>query len=271
MKEPRVSIVIVTWNNEKDISVCLQSVFKQDYRNYNVIVVDNASTDRTAMIVEKEFPAVKIIKLNKNIYLTGGNNTGIKFAMENYSPEFVMVLNPDTKVEPNLISSLLEVIQKDPKIGAAGPKVKFWNNQNEGLINSAGLIYDGFIQAYDRGFMQADEGQFDTEEEVFGVSGACILYRAQMLKEIGLYWDAIKMYMDETELFIRAKKSGWKVFYTPNTTVWHNYMQSTNANSKFSRQKQAMKAWLLIALRHYKFKSKLAMLRKYLMFRLRNK
>ncbi len=271
MMKPRVSIIIVTWNNEKDISICLQSVFNQDYKNFNVVVVDNASTDQTASIVEKDFPGVKLIKLKKNTYLTGGNNTGIKFALENYEPEFIMVLNPDIKVEENLVTTLLEVAQKDEKIGAVGPKVKFWNNQNSGLLNSAGLIYDGFMQAYDRGFMQADKGQFDNEEQVFGVSGVCILYRVKMLLEIGLYWDAIKMYMDETELFIRAKKAKWKVIYTPKTSVLHNYMQSTNANKVFNREKQSMQTWLLIAFKHYKLKSKLAMLKKYLLFKLKNK
>jgi GT2 family glycosyltransferase len=266
-----VSIVIVTWNNERDIQTCLKSILDQTYQNYKVIVVDNASTDNTVNIIENYFPSVKLIKLPRNLYLTGGNNTGIKYALDNYTPEFVMVLNPDTKVEKNLISTLMDTLNKNEDIGAAGPKIKFWDNQNEGLLNSAGLYYDGFMQAYDRGFMQKDEGQFDKTQEVFGVTGTCILYRVKMLKQIGLYWDAIKMYMDETEMFIRAHKHGWKVFYTPKTTVWHNYMQSTNANKSFNKEKQGMKAWLMIALRHYPIKSKLAMLKKYLIFKLKKK
>jgi len=258
---PKVSVVIVTWNNEKDIEECLDSLKTQSFKDFNVVVVDNHSKDSTAKIVREKYSDFShLIELPDNIYLTGGNNVGMEFSIKNYSPEFVMVLNPDTKCEPNLIEELLKPMS-DRNVGATGPKVKFYKNKNEGLINSAGILYDGFRQAYDIAFLEKDDGQFNEQKEVFGVTGACILYRVAMLEQIGLYWTRIKLYLDEVELFIRAKEKGWKVIYQPTTTLLHKYMQSTDQIKNKAIEKTKRDAWLWIALRHYSFKAKLAMLK----------
>lgn len=258
--EINISVIIVTWNNEKDIEDCLNSVLNQKFKNYSVIVVDNNSQDRTPEIIKSNFPQVILLEQKRNLYLTGANNIGIKYAIKNYGSQFIMVLNPDTKVEPTLLEVLYESMASDKEIGAVGPKVKFYDS---GKLNSAGLLYDGFNQAYDIGFMQDDSGQFDGERYVFGVTGACILYRAKMLKDIGYYWTRIKLYLDEVELFIRAEKAGWKVLYNPATTVSHKYMSSINQEKLTRVNKMKKKAWLLIALRHYSLKSKLAMIKQY--------
>jgi GT2 family glycosyltransferase len=261
--EINISVVIVTWNSEKDIEECLLSLRSQSYKDFNVILVDNASSDKTLEIVENNFPDVIVLAQDKNLFLTRANNLGISYAIQNYNPEFVMVLNPDTKLDSNLLETLLSSM-KDENIGAVGPKVKFYKNKNEGLINSAGLNFDGFSQAYDIGFEEEDSAQYDSPKEVFGVTGACILYRVKMLNEIGLYWPRIKLYLDEVELFIRAHNAGWKVLYNPKTTLWHKYMASTDQLKVEKIGKVKKDAWLWIALRHYPLKNKFAMVKNYL-------
>lgn len=260
-----VSVVIVTWNSEKDILSCLKSIKDQDYPNIKIILVDNASKDKTVTLVKQNYPEVDILSQSENLFLTGANNIGIEHAISKNKSDYILVLNPDTYAADNLVTELLKPFQ-DSKVGATGPMVKFWKNNNEGLINSAGLYFDGFMQAYDIGFMEEDHGQFDKQTEVFGVTGACIMYKVEMLLEIGFYDNSIKMYLDEVELFIRAHKANWKVIFTPSAVIGHNYMQSTNSNKSFDRQKQVKKAWLTIAFKHYSLKSKLAMLRKYFNF-----
>ena len=269
-KYPLVSIIIVTWNSEKDIEDCLDSVVNIDYPNFNIIVVDNASSDNTVSLVKK-YKNVQLLAEAENNYFTGGNNIGIQYALDNYNPEMVMILNPDTKVETNLLKVLSEVLLRDKKIGAVGPKIKFWNNENEGKINSAGLDYDGFMRAYDWGVYEEDKGQFDQERIVFGVTGTCILMKSEMLREIGLLWEKLEMYLDELELFIRAKDAGWKAIYTPGTTVYHKYQQSTNQNKMLKVEAKKMRNWLYIAFKHYSFKGKLLMILKYIKFQLLNK
>lgn len=265
-----VSVIIVTWNNEGDIFDCLQGVLAQDYKNYKVLVVDNNSSDSTVEVVKKNFPSVEVAQMPKNLYLVRANNWGIRHMREKYGSEFSLVLNPDTTVPENLISTLVESINSEPKVGAVGPKVKFLLGQDAGKINSAGLIYDGKFQAYDRGFREVDSGKYDKVEEVFGVTGACILFRNQMLDEIGLYWERIKMHLDEVELFIRANNHGWKVLYDGRISIGHKWMVSTNKNKAYKMELSKKKVWFYIALRHYPILSKLAALKQYFQARLTN-
>lgn len=262
MQSPKLCVVIVTWDNEEDILTCLNSLYESDFRDFKVILVDNASIDQTVFIAKNLKYPIDFIENKKNLYLTGGNNKGISYAIKKYNPEYVMVLNPDTKLEKNTISNLLETFKLDEKIGAVGPKTLFFKNKFEGLINSAGILTDGFSQYYDRGYKERDYGQFNNIEEVFAVSGVCIIYKSEALKKAGLYWEPIKMYLDEVELSIRLKKKGFKIFYNPTALIHHHYMASTDKNKSFRREKQVKKALSLIALRHYKLRSKLAMLRR---------
>ncbi|BCX13501.1 MAG: hypothetical protein KatS3mg085_033 [Candidatus Dojkabacteria bacterium] len=208
MKKYKVSIIIVTWNSGKDIKTCLDSLFEQSFKDFKAIVVDNASQDDTVQKVE-QYPEVDVIKQKKNYFLCKSNNDGIKYAIKNYQSEYVMVLNPDTKLDSNCLKFLIQTFNKNQNIGAVGPKIYFWNNPNEGKINSAGMIFDNFMQAYDRGFLEEDHGQYDKEEVVPALSGACILFKVEALKKVGLYWEILKMYLDDVEIALRLKKNGF--------------------------------------------------------------
>lgn len=263
-----IGVIIVTWNNEKDVSDCLDSILNQKTnRTYKIAVFDNDSADNTQEIVRTQYlDRVSLFDSPNNLFLTGGNNKMLEYFVNEMAVDKVLVLNPDTIVPDNLIEVLAASLDADAKLGAVGPKVIFKNGVDDDLINSAGLIYDGFMQAYDRGFKEKDEGQFDKPEKVFGVTGACIMYRSAMLKEIGFYSPQIKLYMDEVELFIRARDAGWEVLYNPNTYIYHKYMQSVNQSTNYKKELEKMKTWLFIARKHYKKKSKLAMYKKYLAF-----
>ena len=263
--KPTVSIIIVTWNNENDIKDCLESIIIQDYPHINgIIVVDNASNDNTVKIIEERFKDIDLIKLKKNQFFTGGYNTGLKHAIKAFNSKYLLILNPDTKSETNLISELVMAIEKNNQIGIVGPKIKFWNNENEDKINSAGLIYDGFKQAYDRGFLEDDNGQYDKKEYVKAISGCCMLFRQELLNEIGFFLESLELYLEDLEICIRASKYGWKIQYVPSTTVGHKWMQSTNKNKLIQIDKLKKRNWLKIAIRHYSFKGKLAMIKHFL-------
>lgn len=272
MSNPSVVAIVVTYNSEKDIKSCIDSLLEQDYENLlKIIVVDSASKDHTKNIIQNyNSDKIELFASEKNLYFAGGNNKGYELAKK-YNPDYIALLNPDAKADKNWLSEMIKLTESDNAIGIIGAKTLFWNNPNEGLINSTGLIYDGFMQAYDRGFMQKDKGQFDTTEQVSAVSGCNMLIKVKMLHSLKeLFWEKLQMYLEDLELCIRAKKLGWKIIYTANTTVGHKYMQSTSQNPSVIKQKRIMKNWLMIGWRHYKLKSKLAMLKKYLQFRLFN-
>lgn len=264
--EPLVVIIILTWNNEADIADCLNSVNKLNYRNSHIVLVDNASTDSTVKVVKDMDIRVDLLKLPKNYYFTTGNNKGLQYALKKYNPDYFLILNPDTVVEPDLVKVLISEAGKDPEIGAVGPKIRFLGGENDGKINSASLFYDHFHTAYDLGFGEIDKGQYNYTKEVFGVTGTCILFKRELIKQTKGFWGILKMYTDEVELFIRAHKLGWKVVYTGRTTVWHKYMQSTKQERKTNYDKLKMRNWLFIALRHYSARDKLRMIRDYIKF-----
>ena len=209
--ESNISIVIVTWNNEKDISECLESVFNQSYNNFQVILVDNNSTDNTVSIVSEKFPKVTVLKQDSNKYLAPANNIGIRYAIGNFNSEYVLVLNPDTKVESNLLEVLHKTISKDERIGAVGPKVNFYKNQNDGLINSVGLIFDGFNKAYDIGYMEEDKGQYNSREEIFWASGAAFFIRRTLWNEMAGFDADFFAHMEEIDLCWRLKNAAYKI------------------------------------------------------------
>jgi len=262
--KPLVSIIIVTWNSADDIKECLESVSNVAYSNYNVIVWDNNSDDETPELVNQNFPDVDLVEHDKNSFYAGGNNLAIKHANEKYNPDYYLILNPDTKVERNLIDALLEPML-EKQVGITGPKIKFYKNKFEGKINSAGMVFDGFMMGYDRGFEEEDNGQFEKKEEVPAVTGACMMIKKECMDDLKGFWKILKMYLEDLELCIRAQKKGWKIIYTPETTVWHKWMRSTNQSKIVKVEKWKKRNWLLIALRHYKLKSKLAMVKNYLL------
>lgn len=272
MSKPSVVAIVVTYNSEKDIEACLDSLLEQDYKNLKkIIIVDSASKDNTVNIIKIKYSSdqVELFASDINLYFAGGNNKGYELSKK-YNPDYIALLNPDAKADKNWISELIKITQEDNTIGIVGAKTLFWNNPNQGLINSTGLIYDGFMQAYDRGFMQEDKGQFDTTEEVQAVSGCNMLIRVEMLKGMKeLFWEKLQMYLEDLELCLQAKKLGWKIMYTSNTTVGHKYMQSTSQNPSVIKEKRIMKNWLMISLRHYRWKSKAAMVRKYVFTRMK--
>lgn len=122
----KVAIIIVNWNGLKFLKDCLESVYKQTYTNFDVYFVDNGSVDDSVDFVFKNFPKVKIIKLEKNTGFAYANNIGINKAFEDDSVSYILTLNNDTKVDKNFIFNLVSCINTDKTIGSVAPKIKFF-------------------------------------------------------------------------------------------------------------------------------------------------
>lgn len=262
-----VAIIIVTWNNSKDIVACLTSLSKLEYSDFKIIVVDNSSSDGTLDLVRSQFPGVDAVSTGDNLFFAGGNNFGMKYAQEKYHPDYFAILNPDTLVQPNWLSAQVEVLESDLKIGIVGPKVIFAEgfgpkpsesadvaSNNKRIINTAGILPGGFLFPYDRGFNEIDKGQYDQTEEVYALSGVSMLLRKEVFTQTGGFYAPMQMYLEDVDLCLQAKKQGWKVVYTPNTTVEHKHMQSTSQTSKERYEFWSKRNYLLLVSRNYSFK-----------------
>lgn len=228
----KISVIIANLNGEKYLPDCLASLSAQTFRDFEVIVVDNGSTDGSLGLLEKDFPWVKVIALRENAGFARGNNMGFKAS----SSEFFATLNNDTIVEPGWLQALYDTAAKDTAIGMVASKIFLGGGGTE--LDSAGmLIYpDGMSRQRGRG--ETDNGQFDSKDEVLFPSACAALYRRRMLEEIGYFDEDFFSYCEDADLGLRGRLAGWQARLAPDAIVHHLY---SGTGGKYS----AFKAYLV--------------------------
>lgn len=216
-KLPKVSIIIVNYNGRNFLDACLTSIIDINYpRNkYEVIFVDNASTDKSVEYVHTKFPWVKILQLTKNYGYTGGNNRGAKIA----SGDLLVFLNNDTLVDKNWLYELVKTIYIDSKIGVCGSKIISMRDQNI-------VQYNGFLLHFLGGVIPADfyryENEFGQKFNIVGsVQGSSFIIKKSVFKDLHGFEDDYFLYGDETDICHRAWISGYYVAYAPNSIIYH--------------------------------------------------
>lgn len=220
---PSVVIVILAYNCAAKIRRCLSSLTMLSCSNYQVIVVDNASLDDVEAVVTTEYPQSDFIQTGANLGYTGGNNCAIRRALAQQA-DYILILNPDTVViNPGFIEELVAYCEAHPKVGIAGPRVYLRTRDN---VQNTVLFAPGFWRnlwnwvAYriaPAKFMKSRDAVVDAEV----LNGVCVLLRAQCLREVGLFDEAIFMYIEDADLDHRARGAGWKVQYVPIDSIVH--------------------------------------------------
>ncbi|MEF3280993.1 MAG: glycosyltransferase family 2 protein [Elusimicrobiota bacterium] len=228
----KVSIIIVNYNGKDYLKGCIESVLKQEYDDFNVIIVDNASTDGSVEFIKAHFPQVQIIQLDNNYGFTGGNNAGIKKAMEDVNIKYVALLNNDAIVDKNWLKELVVVAESEEKIGICQPKIL--SLENPKIIDAVGMGIkrDGLV--YHIGWGEEDIGQYKNSFEIFGATAASVLYKIKMLKEIGLFDEDFFAYYEDVDISIRARIYGWKAVYVPEAVAYHKGAGTSKKNSPFT-------------------------------------
>ena len=230
---PTVSIVIASLNGRNLLGPCLRSLWDQTFTDFEVIVVDNGSTDGTVDFI-KSFrePRLRMVSLSENRGFAGGCNAGMTQARGRY----IATLNNDTEADRNWLGELVRVMDGNPKVGMGASKILFFNERNR--IDKAGhLIYlDGVNHG--RGSGQLDQGQFDRIEDVLFPDGAAAIYRREMLDMTGLFDDRFFAYGDDCDLGLRGRLAGWGCLYVPTAVVYH-------VHSATSGEFSSLKAFLI--------------------------
>jgi len=258
------SIIIVNWNGRPHLDVCLKSLFNQTYKNFDIFFVDNGSTDNSAEYVKEGFSQVKVIECKKNYGFAEGNNIGIRQALKNNDIKYIVTLNNDTEVDKDWLSQLIEVAEKDERIGAVSSKMLFYNQRN--IIDSAGdFLLPHSLKVVTRGYKQEDTGQFNKLEECFSARAGAALYRRTMLEEICLKGDFFDShffaYIEDTDLSVRARLLGWKIFYNPKAAVYHKVAATSGRASYSFRRYYSGRNRLFTAIKNYPVKLWLVALR----------
>jgi hypothetical protein len=224
--KPLISIVVVNYNGKKFLDDCLSSLECQTYGNFEVILVDNGSSDDSVAFTRLNYPDVIVVDNDTNLGFAGGTNSGIRVARG----EFIFTLNNDTIADPRMLEEIIRPMQSDPHVGVCGSKMLL----SDGRINSTAICISRSGAAWDRGMEEADNGQYDTMEEVFGACAGAALYRRCMLEEIGLFDEDFFLYTEDVDLAFRARLAGWKCMYVPTARVVHEHGGTADSGSEKS-------------------------------------
>lgn len=210
-----------------------------DYKYYNkpISVFEFSENESVSSICKQEFNKTNqiiILKNNINYGFAGGCNIGIKFALENFESEYILLLNNDTVVHRNFLLELVKEGIENEKIGYIGPKTYFYENQErKDIISFAG----GFVNLYTgrlklRGYQEIDKGQLDKVMKVDYVEGSCILIRNEIFEKIGYLDTSYYTYWEDTDLCKRGYDSGFEAVYAPKSIIWHKVSSSVNSSTK---------------------------------------
>lgn len=212
---PRVSVIIPHWNGKQHLETCLEALRRQSFRQFEVILVDNGSTDGSQEFVRRRYGEVRLLDLGRNLGFTGACNAGYRVARG----EFIVLLNNDTEADSWWLAEVVDAFHRYPQAGSIASKLLLFDRRD--YFHAAGDFYrvDGIPG--NRGVWQKDRGQYEVEEEVFGACGAAAAYRRTMLNEIGFLDPAFYFSCEDIDLAWRAQMSGWQVIYAPRAIVYH--------------------------------------------------
>ena len=224
----RLSIITINYNGLKDTCELIDTLPLED-KSIEVIVVDNASAQDEATIIEKRYPQVKIIRSKKNLGFAGGNNLGIKAAKGKY----LFFLNNDTllKLQTSDIRHLISRLESSPKTGLVCPKIKFsWGNQ---MIQFAGYTPLSPITMRNKaiGCGEIDHGQYDTPHPIPYAHGAAMMVKREVIEEAGPMPECYFLYYEELDWSIMIRRAGYDIWYEPACTIFHKESQATGQNS----------------------------------------
>lgn len=223
-----ISIIIVGYNSGEYLFGCLNSIYNQSYKNFEVIFVDNGSNDNTRLIL-KSYP-VKIINNSCNKGFSCANNQAIKISRGRY----ILTLNSDVVLDRNFLSELEKTVKLN-NAGLFGTKIL---STDKKTIDSTGLVLSSFYRFFDRGSKEIDRGQYDNKTGIFGPCAAAALYKKEMLEDIKYkeeYFDEDFFFLvEDFDLAWRARNKKWKAVFIPSAVCYH-VRNGSNFNIKFKQ------------------------------------
>ena len=236
---PKVTIIVLNWNNYEDSKECLDSINRLKYPNPDVIVIDNGSNDNSGKRLQINFPKFKYIHNADNMGFCIGNNIGISEALKDKNCKFILILNNDTVVEENFLEELTKIAEKSTFriYGSFQPKMIYYDNKN--LIDSAGILYSKNSLSFNRGIFEP-VSKYNKPTDIFGCCAGACLYRREAIDDIikrdGEFFDEdFFAYYEDVDIAFRLQLMGWKSYFVPMSKVYHKSGRSFNKLGDRSR------------------------------------
>lgn len=240
MLHPRVSIIIINWNGLSDTIECLNSLKKITYPNYEIIIVDNNSIGNDVDVLEKKYKNyIQVIRSEKNLGFAAGNNLGIKHVIKKNNCHYILLLNNDTLVKKFFLTKLVSFMENNKKSGITGPKII----TNDGHVDKScarrrPTIFDYIFRIgigkiffpnnlwtkkhYYSGY------NFNYPKKVEVISGACMLFRLEAIKSIGLLDENTFLYLEEFIISEKIENTNWETYIVPESEIIHKMAKSSS-------------------------------------------
>lgn len=218
-----VYVVVLTWNQREVTLECLESLFQMTYPNFQIVVVDNASTDWTVEAIENQFPHVEIVVNERNLGYPGGCNVGLRYALSQ-GAEYIFAINNDVTVDPAILDELMD--EMAPDVGILTPKVYFADDP-ERIWSVGGDQNPLTLEMNAVGDGELDVGQWDEVLERDYLIGCAHLFSRSLLEDIGLLDAGYFLYYDDLDICVRARRAGYRLLMVPRALMWHKVADSS--------------------------------------------
>ncbi|MSR22642.1 MAG: glycosyltransferase family 2 protein [Gemmatimonadetes bacterium] len=217
-RNPSVTAVVLNWCDAESTTACLAALEGQGYPGLSIVLVDNGSPDGSGDLIRERFPHVEFVQTGANLGYSGGNNRGIEAALKN-GADYLLILNPDTFMEPGALHLLIQVASADDRVGAVAPTVvrmddpeHVWYGGGEfDSMRALGIHWNG----NGRGARPAGP------HEVSFFTGSAVLLSARAVREVGAFAEDYFLYVEDAELSIRMNRAGWRIVHQPGARVRH--------------------------------------------------
>lgn len=303
----KVSIIIVNYNGQADTLECLVSLENADFvgLSVQVVVVDNGSKEKFVLPYRKSNTQLKkfqleVLRSEVNLGFTGGNNLGIRHAFETHQPEYVLLLNNDTLVEPDFLTKLVTFADTQPNVAAVCPLIYFakgnefhkqnYDNADLGKVVwfAGGSIDWKNMYAFHRGVDEVDRGQFgiglhessNLQQRIIPddpnrhdstpqieystmdfATGCCVLFPSEVLKKVGLFDDAYFLYWEDVDLSWRIKQAGFELYFHPESKISHKNAGSSGGSGSQLHKKYQERNRKRFAMKYAPLRTKLQFLK----------
>jgi len=226
---PHVQIVILSYNQCEDTLRTLDSLSRMTYPNFELIVVDNNSTDLTIKAVQSKYPNVILLVQSTNKGFAAGANVGLQRGIETKA-DFVLIINNDVLVTPSMLTSLIESVT--PDVGIVAPLIYYMDDPKR-IWSKGFLKHPLLLEPRGNARGQIDHGQWITPFNVDYLLGCALLIRVSLLKEVGLFDERFFFYYEDLDFSLRIQQKGYRLLTVPQAKMWHKVASSAPVGSSF--------------------------------------
>lgn len=257
--EPKVFIIVLNWNGWQDTLECLASLKELVYSNYEVVVVDNGSTDESKSRIREAYPDITLLETGSNLGFAGGNNVGIRYALDQGS-EYLWLLNNDTIADPASLRTMISLMQENARIGFISPEIYYYDEPDM-PTGTGGKITPLNPKLTVLHTTSAGTRLYECQH----LFGAAVLVRTAAMWEVGELDESYFLYREETDLLLRAATMGWKIAVAGRARIWHKvsrtvgygsgtqeYFMTLNTLRLVRRYYKAYYPWILLSYLPYR-------------------